>query len=291
MKRIVDVLALVAALVAVVVVTGCSASDASEAPEAASASASSAVAVEVDPALLVTEGVLTVGVDYAYMPYSGRIGDELMGIDVDLSALVAEDLGLKVAYVDVAPGDGAAAVQDGRVDVMMSTVLGKVAPSVVALAGAYASEAPAIFALVPEGSTPPSLDLSTARIGAQSGSLASWELKRSWGATEVSEYETLVGAFDALVAGEVDAVAGDAMVASHLRSLYPDVRFVAQLTPADVIGIGASPEKPQLVSAVQSIVDAAVADGRMGLILARWVGEMPALTVQSEGTVFPSTTP
>lgn len=239
------------------------------------------------PPIIKSEGVLTVGIDFAYLPFSAEVDGRLEGIDVDVASLVAEDLGLRVAFVDVSPDDALVALEDGTVDIMMSTILGKVSATSIAMAGVYAAEAPGIFVASQEG-TPTALDISSIKMGAQIGSLASWELKRSWGATDVKEYETLVDAFDALVAGEIDAVACDSMVGSHLISLYPTVSYLTQITPADAIGIGVSPDKKELGTAVQAVLDRAVVDGRVDLLLARWVGDMPKLTAEGAGTVFPT---
>ena len=279
MRRQVRALSLVVAIIAVAaIVGGCSAGDVPQLGKA-----------KIAPPIVKEEGKLTVGVDYQYLPYSGEVNGKLEGLDVDVASLIANDLGLEVSFVEVPHENISDAVSGGTVDVAMSTLLGEIDPAAVAVSGVYVSEAPALFSSKEMASSISVSNLSQITIGAEANTLAEWAASDK-GATNIKPFENLPEAFDALGAGEIQAVACDAVVGGYLCMTNPDVAFVEQIRGADLIGVGVASSNVELQEAIQNVLDTAEADGRLELILRTWIGDLPTLSVETSATPTPDET-
>jgi len=182
----------------------------------------------VEPPVIAEEGVLRVGVDMAYPPFAATVDGATVGIDVDVAAAVAERLGLRLELVDVKRADMTAALDSGEIDVMLGAV--PIADAVLAnvtTAGSYIVDGPAFFARS-SGETSASVvatvtpeQLPAMRVGAQASSEAFWELENEYGEGFVQSFDTLKDAIVALEAGELDVVAGDAVVGAYIARDIP----------------------------------------------------------------------
>ena len=73
---------------------------------------------EVAPPVIGEEGTLRVGVNTENPPLAGMGSGKILGIDVDIAAALADELGLKLSVVDVG-SDPAGALANGTVDVVL----------------------------------------------------------------------------------------------------------------------------------------------------------------------------
>ncbi len=242
---------------------------------------------KIAPPAIKTAGELAVGVDLELPPFAGTDEGQQAGLDVDIASALAERLGLAVRFVDVKPSDAATALADGTVDVVMSVPLSDATYSALSLAGVYAYDGPAFF--VSTGSTAsvePSLTLAgiqTLPVGAQQGSESLWMLGEEFDPEDVRAFESIKAAFDALVAGEVPLIAGDAFVGAYLMRDMPGVHFAGQLKPATPLGAAVAADNEALGDAVRETLDALAADGVLAAVRGKWVGSLPELEALTSG--------
>ena len=92
-------------------------------------------------------GTLRVGVNTEKSPLAGMSsdGERIIGIDVDVAAAIADELGLKLSIVDVG-SDPAGALSNGKVDIVMD-IDSSDAPSGVWVSERYVPTGIALFAL------------------------------------------------------------------------------------------------------------------------------------------------
>lgn len=240
------------------------------------------VSPKVAPPAIATAGELAVGVDLDLPPFAGTDEGQQAGLDIDVARALAEQLGLTVKFVDVRPSEAATAIADGSIDVAMSIPLGDTSLSTMSLAGAYAFDAPGFF--ISTGSTEsvePSLTVTgplPEPIGVQKSSAAYWFLASELDPTSLKTYDTLRAALEALVAGEIEVVAGDAFVGSYIARDLQGVHFAGQVQPATALSIAVSAENAALGDAVRSALDGLAADGILDALRRKWVGDLPELT-------------
>lgn len=238
---------------------------------------------KVAPPVIATEGVLKAGVDLEYPPFAGVDGGDEAGIDVDVAAAIAEQLGLRLELVDVKPDEIAAALNDGEVDIMLgATPITDAVLADVSSAGSYLIDGPGIFAKLAEGSEVTTVtpdQLAGKRVGAQQGSPSFWQLEFDFGEGFASAYPTLKEAFEALDAGELDYVVCDAAVGAYISRDYDGIAFVGQFADATPLGIAVKKDATELETQVRSILDALAADGTLDTIRSKWLGDLPQLQV------------
>lgn len=238
----------------------------------------------VEPPVIGDAGVLKVGVDLSYPPFAGTDDGVNAGIDIDVAAAIAERLGLRLEVVDVKPSAMASALGDGTVDVMLGAVpITDAVLADVTTAGSYIIDGPAFFAAAPaEGSEVATLTIeqvTSTRVGAQTGSAAFWALEAELGEGAVTGFDTLKGAFDALKAGDVDVIVSGAVIGAYIARDYPGVAFAGQFGDAQPLGIAVRKDAAELEAAVRGTLDAMAADGVLQTIRRKWVGDLPQLTV------------
>lgn len=240
------------------------------------------------PPVIITEGVLKVGVDLGYPPFAGTDDGENAGIDVDVAAAIAERLGLRVELVDIKPNEMAAALNEGTIDIMLGAVsITEAVTADVSTAGSYLIDGPGIFSVVATDSVPTTLtaaDLPGKRIGAQQGSPAFWALESDFGEGFATAYPSLAEAFKALEAGELDIIVGDTAVCAYIARDYPSVAFVGQFGAAQPLGLAVKKDATELESAIRETVDALAADGTLDTIRTKWLGNIPQLEVPVEAS-------
>lgn len=238
---------------------------------------------KIAPPVIGTEGVLKAGVDLDYPPFAGVDGGEEAGIDVDVAAAIAEQLGLRLELVDVKADEMAAALNDGDIDIMLgATPITDAVLADVSSAGSYLIDAPGIFTVVAEGSEATTLtpdDLPAMRIGVQNGSTSFWMLESDFGEGFATAYPTLKEAFEALAAGEVDVVVGDAAVGAYISRDFEDVRFAGQFAPGTPLGIAVKKDATELETQIRTVLDALAANGTLDTIRSKWLGDLPVLEV------------
>lgn len=244
----------------------------------------------VEPPVIAEEGVLRVGVDMGYPPFAGTANGTKVGIDVDVAAAVAERLGLHLELVDVKPADMTAALDSGEIDIMLGAVpITDAVLANVTTAGSYVVDGPAFFAVSSDDTSASVVATVTPeqipgmRVGAQASSAAFWELEGEYGEGFVQSFDTLKDAIAALEAGELDVVAGDAVVGAYIARDHPRVGFAGQFGDAQPLGVSVRKDAVELEAAVRTALDGMAADGVLETIRRKWLGDVPALTVSVDG--------
>jgi ABC-type amino acid transport substrate-binding protein len=240
----------------------------------------------IAPPVIGTAGVLRVGVDLKYPPFGGTDQGVDAGIDVDIAAAIAERLGLMLQLVSVEPGQVASALSEGRVDISLgATPITEAILADVSTAGSYLVDGPALFSVVESGTPAPAHTLGTLgglRVAAQKESAAFWAIEADYGEGYVTAFDTLRAALDALAAGEVDVVAGDAAVGAYIARDFDDIRIVGQIGSATPLGVAVKKDATELEAEVRAVLDTLAAEGVLDTITRKWLGEFPVLEVSAE---------
>jgi len=246
----------------------------------------------VSPPAISRAGVLRAAIDLTYPPFGGTVKKTNVGLDVDVASALAEQLGLKLEIVNLAPAAAAEQARAGTVDVVFGglTVEQSVALQ-LAYAGTYVSDSSAVFA-----SDTTSLtigDLSAKRVAVQKGSSAYWFLLDEYGEEPLVVMPTLLEAMRAASEGKADAVAGDALVAAYIGRSVTGLKYGGQLAPAYPIGVGVAQDKATLEAAVRSVLDKLSSQGVLEALRRKWAGDLPKFTVPasaSDQTTTPEAT-
>lgn len=220
------------------------------------------------------DGVLRVGVNTGNPPLAGLGSERIIGVDVDIAAALADELGLKLSVVDVG-SDPASALAGGAVDIVMG-IDAVEADGSFWLTESYLPTAVAVFSTSAGAGVPVSGDGST--FAAQVSSKSAWAIGNEFGLDALHSTANLPDAFSALKAGEVTYAAADAIIglyASHGQDM--DVSIVALLTEPAGYAVGVSAANVELQSVIGEAVSKLASNGVIGVIEKKWLGTTVSL--------------
>jgi polar amino acid transport system substrate-binding protein len=222
---------------------------------------------KVDDSLLHTPGTLRVGVDASNAPYAAESQGAIVGIDVDVAAALADELGLKLELVDVGTNAEQAFTSDD-VDIVMG--VGSDAQNCW-VSEPYLSSTIVLFATEENASVPSTTDVFT--VAAQASSMSAVEVTNRLGQDHLEATADIQAAFDQLKDGSANYVATDSTIGSYVAhtagmTIYP----VALLAEATNYCIGAPTTAAGLQDAVSNALKTLSDGGILKLIDQKWLG-------------------
>lgn len=216
-------------------------------------------------------GTLRVGVNADKAPLAGTSdGGKIVGIDVDIAARIADELGLSVTIVDVG-SDPEDALTNGEVDIVMGVDKSSDAGDMW-LSDAYLPTGISLFTLASGNTTAPTT-VPNSSVGAQISSTSSWATTNEFGDAALKQYTKLSDAFSALDSGEVDYVAADALIgayAAHRQDV--DVAIVGLMSSQSGYCVGVSKTNTELQSTIADVLGSLVDGGVIDVVEMKWMG-------------------
>lgn len=229
-------------------------------------------------------GTLRVGVNADAAPLAGQTSSssQIVGIDVDVAAAIADQLGVKVQIVDVGTNPEAA-LSAGTVDIVCG-IEESGSDTTFWKSEAYLSTGVALFG-PSTGATVPSVSAgaATPSIAAQVSSKSAWRVTNLFGDEALAVQNDLKSAFAALKSGSVDYVASDAVIGTYVAHTGSyDAKAIALLQDPSGYCVGVASPNTELQAAVSAAVTALRDGGIIDIIEAKWLGaalDFDSLTV------------
>lgn len=229
----------------------------------------------IEPPAIETAGTLSVGVNTSKSPLAGTGNDgRIIGIDVDIAAALADELGLALEIVDVGSAT-TTALEEGEADIVMG-IDSSDSSSEVWLSQQYLPTGVALFALESSNATVPT-DAATVpegmTIAAQVSSKSAWAVSNAFGDEALESTSDLSTAFADLEAGKVDFVASDAVIGMYAANRQgADVKIVALMDSPSGYCIALPTENLELQAAIAEALKAISNQGIIGVIEDKWLG-------------------
>lgn len=222
----------------------------------------------------ITDGTLTVGINASNSPYGGtNNNNETVGLDVDVAAALADELGMKLQIVDV-NSDGRSALSNKQVDMVLgATKSGD--DKTVTYTSAYINDGASLFCL--QENAPKSIksfQLGNGKILAQSGTASAYAVQESLGSQAVQTTSTLQDAFQALESGEQKYLVADAVIGDYFARNYSGVQrvdYISASSVAPMYGMTLTSNR-ELTSQVDQALDTISQNGVLRTIVAKWLG-------------------
>ena len=222
----------------------------------------------VNDSALNTAGTLRVGVNASNAPYSCESSGSIVGIDVDIAAALADEMGLKLELVDVGTGSDTAFTKD-NVDIVMGVTKSN---SAYWMSDTYLSSGVALFSLT-QGAQAPTAG-GGFKVAAQSSSMSAIEVENHYGASCLDGVADPQSAFEALKTGTVNYVASDTTIGEYVVhttdvQAYP----IALLASPQSYAIAVSSSNTALQKAVESALSSIKGGGVIDVIQKSWLGD------------------
>ncbi len=228
-------------------------------------------AAKISSPVIGQDGTLRVGVNTNNSPLAGKSGDKVIGIDVDIAAALADELGLHVEIVDVG-GDAAGAIDDNTIDIALG-IDSTSTQSGYWTSSQYLPTGVALFELQSSNNTTPTAD-SKPTVAAQVSSKSAWAVNNVFGEESLKSAADLPTAFEDLKSGKVAYVASDAIIGLYAASRAGvDVKIVALLDTASGYCAMAAESNTELQTTVEEALSAIVQNGVVDVIEDKWLGQ------------------
>lgn len=233
---------------------------------------------KIDASATITEGVLTVGINTSNSPYGGtNSSNQTVGIDVDVAAAIAQELGLRMQIVDVG-SSGRFALSNKQIDVALGLTKSGTG-DLVSYSDSYLTDGLSLFCL--STNKPVSIEdvaaqanAGTAKILVQADTTAASKVQELLGIDKVVAMPTMQDAFDALNDGEQKYLVTDAVIGDYFARNYENVIRMGFLGADCVTPIYAVTltQNSALSSAVNAAVKTINENGVMRVIATKWLG-------------------
>jgi polar amino acid transport system substrate-binding protein len=242
---------------------------------------------------LVNEGHLTVGSDIPYPPFEFEKGGDLTGFDVDVVAEIAERIGIEVTDEDWISTDFDTIFQQ----LQSGTTFDIIVAAVTAYApkGSPAAETvadrkklvdftvqyyPSLQSLVVNTSENPDIKTTDdlpdgARVGVQAATTGAFFAQETLPDAEIVEFPKAPEIYQALLAGQVDAVVNDLPVSVAELENKPDLEVVEELETGEGYGIGVAKDNAELKDAIDDALNEMFSDGTYAEIWNKYFPDQP----------------
>ena len=164
----------------------------------------------VNDSALNTAGTLRVGINASNPPYAAQSNGTIVGIDVDIAAALADELGLKLELVDVGTAIDTAFERE-NVDIVMGA---EEANSAYWMSDEYMNSGIALFSLTEDAQAP--TEAGSFKIAAQSSSMSAWEVTDHYGESCLENAGDPTAAFEMLSTGSVNYVAAESTIGQYV---------------------------------------------------------------------------
>lgn len=224
------------------------------------------------------EGVLSMATEATFPPYEYYDGDELVGIDVEVAAAIADKLGLEFQVTDIAFDSIIPGVQTGKFDIGMAGMT--VTPERLEEVDFTASYAKGVqVVIVKDGSPITSVDDLFAEgasntIGTQTGTTgflyATWDIEDE-GLGTVKAFAKTTDAVEALKNGQVDCVILDNEPAKALVAANEGLSILDSSYADEDYAIAVSKDNEALLEAIDGALNELIADGTLQTIVDKYI--------------------
>jgi polar amino acid transport system substrate-binding protein len=229
-------------------------------------------------------GLVRVGCEAAYRPFTFREGGNVVGYDVDLAALLFAPLGVRVEMVDTAWAGVIPALYAGNFDLIMTSLTyTKERVQRVGYTIPYAEATQELLVRASDAQAIRSLDGMAGKIlGVKLGSAgdtmkaeldAKLKAAAGTGFSEVKTYDDHPAAYLALAQGSVDGVINTLATLTQVTKDAPGrYAVVRDIGPRNWAGIGVRKEDAALIAFLDARITALKASGDIYALQEKWFG-------------------
>jgi basic membrane protein A len=224
-------------------------------------------------------GVVKVGINAEYPPFeSVDENKNIVGFDPDLMNAIAARAGFDLEFINTRWDGIFVALQSGEFDAVSSAAtITAEREEIVDFSNPYFNAGQMIAVKAENADTIQTpADLAGRRVGVQAGTTGDIAASDMQG-VEVVRYDEITLAFQALGAGDIDAVVNDGPVSAEIISKNPELGAVLVGDPFtdEFYGIAVNSDKPELLDAINTALDEVIADGTYAEIYQKWFGTEP----------------
>lgn len=218
---------------------------------------------------------LVMATNAEFPPYEYHEGDEIVGIDAEVAALIAEELGMTLEIEDMAFDSVLAAVQSGKADIAMAGItVTDERKMVVNFSDTY-TKATQLVIVAEDSEIASPDDLAGKTIGVQLGTTGDIYAGDVEDAT-VERYSKGFEAVQALMQGKVDAVVIDGEPAKVFVEENEGIKLLDEAFTEEEYAIAVSKDNEELLEQINAALATLEENGKFDEVLAKYIGDNAA---------------
>ncbi|GGL91993.1 amino acid ABC transporter substrate-binding protein [Glutamicibacter protophormiae] len=219
-------------------------------------------------------GVLTVGTEGTYRPFSYNEGSELTGYDVEVIKAVGEKMGVEVKFQQTQWDAIFAGLDAGRFDVIANQVAVNPEREAKYLFSEPYTVSTGVIVTKSDNTDITSFESLKGKKTAQSLTSNYYETAKAAGAT-VEPVEGWAQAVTLLKQGRVDATVNDKLTFLDAQKTHPDdsIKIAAEATEKTDSAVAMRKDETALQGAINDALDQLRADGELAKISEKYFGE------------------
>ncbi len=220
----------------------------------------------------VIDGQLTVATEAGFAPYEYMVGDQVVGIDMDIAAAIADALGVELVVKNETFDGALLEVQQGKVDLVAAGVsISEERQKVMAFSDKYVDSKDVVVI----NSKNPGIEENSADglkgkvVGVQQGNIADLWVTDNTEAKSVQRYTQFVQAAQDLANGKIDCIVMDEAPAMELVESN-DALAIMEGDPLfeDSYAIAINKDNEQMTAAVNAVIADLKESGKLDEIIA-----------------------
>lgn len=221
--------------------------------------------------LTINDGVLTMATNAEFPPYEYYEGDNIVGIDAEVAALIAEKLGLELEIKDVDFDSIIPGVQSGKYDIGMAGMtktderLKKINFTSVYAKGVQ------VVIVKEDGAIASVDDIADKKIGVQQGTTGDIYATDDFGEENVTKYANGALAVEALKSDKVDCVIIDNEPAKAYVAANEGLKILDTSYADEDYAICVAKENTALLEKVNAALEEVIADGSLQKIVDKYI--------------------
>ena len=214
---------------------------------------------------------LVMATNAEFPPYEYVENSEIVGIDAEIAALIAEKLGMELEIVDVAFDSIIPGVQSGKYDMgMAGLTVNAERLEKVSFSTSYATGIQAV--IVKEGSDIKTIDdLAGKKIGVQTSTTGDIYATDDYGEEAITRYDNGAVAVQALIADKVDCVIIDNEPAKSYVAANNGLKVLETEYTVEDYAICFAKENTELKDKVDAALKELIADGSVQKIIDKYI--------------------
>lgn len=214
---------------------------------------------------------LVMATNAEFPPYEYHEGDEIVGIDAEVAALIAEELGMTLEIEDMAFDSILAAVQSGKADIAMAGItVTDERKMVVNFSDTY-TKATQVVIVTEDSEIASPDDLTGKTIGVQLGTTGDIYAGDVEDAT-VERYSKGFEAVQALMQGKIDAVVIDGEPAKVFVEENEGIKLLDEAFTEEEYAIAVSKDNEELLEQINTALATLEENGKFDEVIAKYIG-------------------
>ena len=214
------------------------------------------------PVMAEDDNVLVMATNAEFPPYEYREGDEIVGIDAEVAALIADKLGMELQIEDMAFDSVLAAVQTGKADIAMAGIT-------VNFTDPYTTATQMIIVAEDSEIASPD-DLTGKTVGVQLGTTGDIYADDIEDAT-VERYSKGFEAVQALIQGKIDAVVIDGEPAKVFVEQNEGIKLLDEAFTEEEYAIAIAKDNEELLEQVNTALNELKEEGEFQKVVDKYI--------------------